>query len=212
MQESLRIDATEGVEIVDVELPTMIRCGPDVSRRELAALATVFAGMFLSPFASHSLAGKNKKKKKKHSNNSSRKAKRSKSDGKNRGSGSASGEAIVNYAQKFKGTPYELGGESPRGFDCSGFTWYVFNHEAGMDIGRTEDEQWKQGNSVSRDAWQPGDLVFFENTFERGLSHVGIYMNGENFIHAENDDTGVVVSSMSSDYYKSHYAGARRLV
>lgn len=196
--------------VVDVELLARIRRQPRVSRRTLAALATVLAGTLLSPLAPLSHAAK--KKKKNHKNKSKRNDKRGKSKHKQRNRGSGKGEAIVKYAQKFKGTPYVWGGESPRGFDCSGFTWYVYSNAAGMDIGRTEDAQWKLGRSVSRGAWQPGDLVFFENTFERGLSHVGIFTSGENFIHAENESTGVVVSSINSDYYKSHYAGARRLV
>ena len=196
--------------VVDVELLARIRRQPRVSRRTLAALATVLAGTLLSPLAPLSHAAK--KKKKNHKNKSKRNDKRGKSKHKQRNRGSGRGEAIVKYAQKFKGTPYVWGGESPRGFDCSGFTWYVYSNAAGMDIGRTEDAQWKLGRSVSRGAWQPGDLVFFENTFERGLSHVGIFTSGENFIHAENESTGVVVSSINSDYYKSHYAGARRLV
>ena len=56
-----------------------------------------------------------------------------------------------------------------------------------------------------------GDLVFFENTFERGLSHVGIYLEHGRFIHAENEQTGVIVSRIDSDYYAAHYYGARRL-
>ena len=115
-------------------------------------------------------------------------------------------------AQKYKGAKYASGGASPDGFDCSGFTWYVYKEAAGMDITRGVKEQWKQGRSVSRGKLQPGDLVFFENTFDPGLSHVGIYIKGDDFIHAENEQTGVVISSLNSDYYNGHYAGARRLL
>jgi cell wall-associated NlpC family hydrolase len=65
---------------------------------------------------------------------------------------------------------------------------------------------------VGHGEWQPGDIVFFENTFERGLSHVGIYMSGDDFIHAENEQTGVVVTSLNAEYYSQRYAGARRLL
>ncbi|MCD6031918.1 MAG: cell wall-associated hydrolase [Thermomicrobiales bacterium] len=132
--------------------------------------------------------------------------------GKNKQGASSSGREVVRVAQKYKGARYTWGGASPKGFDCSGFTWYVYQKATGMDITRGVEEQWRHGRSVSHGAWQPGDIVFFENTFERGLSHVGIYMSGDNFIHAENEQTGVVVSSLESEYYSKHYAGARRLL
>jgi cell wall-associated NlpC family hydrolase len=122
------------------------------------------------------------------------------------------GRAVVRVAKKYKGARYKSGGASPKGFDCSGFTWYVYKKATGKDITRGVEEQWKHGHSVGRGKQRPGDLVFFENTFERGLSHVGIYISGDDFIHAENERTGVVISSLDSDYYRRHYAGARRLV
>jgi len=81
-----------------------------------------------------------------------------------------------------------------------------------MDISRGVEEQWRLGRSVARGKLQPGDLVFFRKTFERGLSHVGIFIRKDKFIHAENEKTGVVISSLESDYYSKHYAGARRLL
>jgi cell wall-associated NlpC family hydrolase len=124
----------------------------------------------------------------------------------------ANGRDIVDLAKKYKGARYKLGGESPRGFDCSGFTWYIYDKAAGMEIGRTVKEQWKHGRKVDRGEWKRGDIVFFENTFDRGLSHCGIVIRGSKFIHAENENTGVVVSRLDSDYYAKHYAGARRLL
>jgi cell wall-associated NlpC family hydrolase len=122
------------------------------------------------------------------------------------------GKDVVKVAKKHKGDRYVWGGESPKGFDCSGFTWYCYRKAAGMDIGRTVTAQWKEGKKVDKNEREPGDIVFFENTFERGLSHNGIYIGGDKFIHAENERTGVVISRLSSDYYSKHYAGARRLV
>jgi cell wall-associated NlpC family hydrolase len=124
----------------------------------------------------------------------------------------SSGREVVRVAKKYEGARYKSGGASPKGFDCSGFTWYVYKKATGKDISRGVEEQWKHGRSVGRGKWSPGDLVFFENTFERGLSHVGIFFKGNDFIHAENERTGVVISSLDSDYYSKHYAGARRLV
>ncbi len=125
---------------------------------------------------------------------------------------SGSGRTVVRVARRYKGAKYKWGGASPKGFDCSGFTWYVYKKAAGMDISRGVKEQWRRGRSVARGKLQPGDLVFFKNTFERGLSHVGIYIRRDKFIHAENEKTGVVISSLDSAYYSKHYAGARRLL
>lgn len=122
------------------------------------------------------------------------------------------GGDVVKVAQKYKGAKYTWGGASPKGFDCSGFTWYCYQKATGMDISRVVKDQWKQGKSVGRGDLDEGDLVFFRNTAERGLSHVGISLGGDKFIHAENEDTGVVISSLDSDYYNDHYAGARRLL
>ena len=124
----------------------------------------------------------------------------------------SSGREVVRVAKKYKGARYKSGGASPKGFDCSGFTWFVYEKATGKDITRGVEEQWKHGRSVGRGKWRPGDLVFFENTAGRGLSHVGIFIKGNDFIHAENESTGVVISSLDSDYYSKHYAGARRLV
>jgi peptidoglycan DL-endopeptidase CwlO len=81
-----------------------------------------------------------------------------------------------------------------------------------MDISRGVEEQWRRGHSVARGKLQPRDLVFFKNTFERGLSNVGIYIRRDKFIQSENEQTGVVISRLESEYYRKHYAGARRLL
>jgi cell wall-associated NlpC family hydrolase len=132
--------------------------------------------------------------------------------GKTKEAASASGNEVVSVAQKYKGSRYVWGGASPKGFDCSGFTWFVYQEATGMDITRGVDEQWQFGRSVREGDWQAGDIVFFKNTFERGLSHCGIYISGNEFIHAENEQTGVIISSLDSEYYSDHYAGARRLL
>jgi cell wall-associated NlpC family hydrolase len=125
---------------------------------------------------------------------------------------SGSGRKVVRVARKYKGAKYKSGGASPNGFDCSGFTWYVYKKAADMDISRGVEEQWRRGRSVARGKLQPGDLVFFKNTFERGLSHVGIYIRGDKFIHAANEKTGVIISRLESEYYSKHFAGARRFL
>ena len=88
---------------------------------------------------------------------------------------------------------------------------FVIHNTLGIDIPHDMFVQYQMGRSVSRDALQPGDLVFFANTFRPGLSHVGIYIGGGQFVHSENESTGVVVSDLNSDYYGSRWAGGTRL-
>jgi len=122
-----------------------------------------------------------------------------------------SGRRIAKTALRYKGAPYKWGGNTPNGFDCSGFTQYVVRKAIGLDIGQSVPGQWRFGSRVAKGRWRAGDLVFFENTFEPGLSHVGIYLGNNRFIHAENRNTGVVIDDIRSDYYARHYYGARRL-
>ena len=122
---------------------------------------------------------------------------------------SGSSSSIVSVAQNYMGVPYVWGGTSPSGFDCSGFTQYVFR-QCGYSINRTADAQYSNGSYVSYDSLQAGDLVFFANTYSAsGITHVGIYIGGGQFIHAANG--GVKISSLSESYYSSRYYGARRI-
>jgi cell wall-associated NlpC family hydrolase len=124
----------------------------------------------------------------------------------------SNGQAIVNFAMQFQGYPYVWAGNTPSGFDCSGFTQYVVQNALGYDITHSTDIQAGYGSPVGWGEWQPGDLVFFTNTGASGYySHVGIYIGDGQMIHAENEGTGVVISSLYSDYYSSHYATAVRL-
>ena len=117
--------------------------------------------------------------------------------------------AIVNTAMKYVGYRYRFGGSSPSGFDCSGFVYYVVNR-AGGSVGRTIPYQINSGTRISRSDLQPGDLLFFSNTYKRGLSHAGIYIGNGKFIHAQNERTGVLVSSLNTAYWSAHYTGATR--
>ena len=126
--------------------------------------------------------------------------------------GDSTGQQIVNYAMQFLGYPYVWAAEDPAvGFDCSGLTQYVLLNTIGVDIGHSSYDQPNYGTPVDESALQPGDLVFFANTDGPGVTHVGIYIGGGQFIHAENPSTGVVISDLNSDYYSSHYYGARRV-
>jgi cell wall-associated NlpC family hydrolase len=87
---------------------------------------------------------------------------------------------------------------------------FVINKTLGLDITHDMAIQYEMGTQVRRNALQPGDLVFFKNTFRRGLSHTGIYIGGGQFIHAENESTGVRVSELDAEYYSSRWYGAVR--
>ena len=115
---------------------------------------------------------------------------------------------LLNIAMRFGGVPYVWGGETPAGFDCSGFVQYVFR-QIGINLPRTADVQYELGRKVLQSELQPGDLVFFE-TYEPGASHNGIYVGDGNFIGA-NSGTGVAVASLASPYWRTRYLGARRL-
>jgi cell wall-associated NlpC family hydrolase len=121
------------------------------------------------------------------------------------------GDHIANFAMQYVGYPYAYAGEGPYAFDCSGFTKFVVQNTLGMDITHDMFTQIGMGQSVGMSELQPGDLVFFANTFRPGLSHAGIYIGGGQFVHAENESTGVKVSDLNSDYYGSRWAGGTRL-
>ncbi|HEU5140294.1 MAG TPA: peptidoglycan-binding protein [Bacillales bacterium] len=113
---------------------------------------------------------------------------------------------LVTDAKQLIGSPYQWGGTSPSGFDCSGFINYVFQ-ENGVNVPRSTSSIWNYGIPI--DNPQAGDLVFFE-TYKAGPSHVGIYLGSGRFVHAGSD--GVEISQLSLDYWSSRYIGAKRIV
>ncbi|MHB1159953.1 MAG: C40 family peptidase [Chloroflexota bacterium] len=121
------------------------------------------------------------------------------------------GDPIAALAQQYLGYRYLWGGHSPMtGFDCSGFTWYVYR-EAGINIPMHDlAGQLNAGPRISRDKLLPGDLVFFQNTYKPGLSHSGLYLGGGRFINAETEAVGVQIRSLSDPYWAARYVGASR--
>ena len=122
---------------------------------------------------------------------------------------SGNGSAIVATAKQYLGYKYVYGGSSPStGFDCSGFTSYVFKQH-GITLSRTSAGQYGNGVAVSRANLQPGDLVMFGKS---SITHVAIYIGGGQIIHASTPSTGVRIDSLSTGYYNNNYYGARRIV
>lgn len=123
---------------------------------------------------------------------------------------SSLGQRAVDVALKYVGYRYVYGGQSPAGFDCSGFVYYVWDKTLGVHVTRDMYTQTNSGTRVSKANLQPGDMVFFQNTYKSGLSHAGIYIGNGKFVHAENESTGVVVSSLNNAYWAAHWWGATR--
>ncbi|MEW8958095.1 MAG: NlpC/P60 family protein [Moorella sp. (in: firmicutes)] len=117
---------------------------------------------------------------------------------------------VAAIARQYLGVPYRWAGTSPSGFDCSGFTWYVFR-QVGIDLPRTASDQATSGRQVDKDSLQVGDLVFFD-TNGKGISHVGIYLGDGKFISASSS-RGVAIDNIDDPYYWGRrYRGARRVI
>lgn len=122
---------------------------------------------------------------------------------------SAKRQSVLNYAAQFLGVPYVYGGSTPSGFDCSGFTSYVFKNTVGS-IPRVAQAQYDATTRVSRDDLLPGDLVFFGSSTS-SISHVGIYVGSNQFIHAPSTGDVVKYSSLTGSY-ATRYQGAGRVI
>lgn len=116
------------------------------------------------------------------------------------------GSLVVSYAKQFLGCKYVYGGTTTNGFDCSGFTQFVYKN-FGVTLNRTAAAQYSNGTSVTN--LQAGDLVMFGKS---GINNVGIYIGGNTFIHAANPSRGVTTDTLASGYYKTNYVGARRIL
>lgn len=121
--------------------------------------------------------------------------------------GNSGSSSIVDRALSLQGTPYVFGGTTQKGFDCSGFTKYVYA-SSGISLPRTSFDQFASGAAVGKNDLRAGDLVFF-STYAKGASHVGIYVGGGRFVHASNPNSDVKISSLSDSFYSSRYLGAR---
>ncbi|GFN34041.1 C40 family peptidase [Paenibacillus xylaniclasticus] len=124
--------------------------------------------------------------------------------------GSAFADSKLNeIVDSVYGTPYRAAGTTTKGFDCSGFTMYVFK-QFGIDLPHSSSAQSKLGKKVAKDDLREGDLVFF-NTSGKGVSHVGIYVGDGKFAHSSSSK-GITISKLSDSYYSKRYLSARRIM
>lgn len=127
---------------------------------------------------------------------------------------SKKGEEIVAYAKKYLNYNYKSGGTSPKtGFDCSGFTYYVYKH-FGYTLSRTSTLQAKNGKGIEKKDLQPGDLLIYKNSSLTKIGHVGIYIGNNKMIHASEPGVGVIITDIDSKAHKypQRYVTARRII
>lgn len=128
-------------------------------------------------------------------------------------SASSVADQAVELALSYVGYPYVYGGSSPKGFDCSGFTSYVYK-QFGISLNRSAANQLDNGTPVAMSELLPGDLVLFKKagTGSKRASHVGIYIGNHQFVHASTYGVGVIVNDLSDAYYTTGFVGGRRIV
>lgn len=125
---------------------------------------------------------------------------------------SDSADELIGSAMGLLGVAYRYGGTSAStGFDCSGFMQHIFRRSMGLNLPRTSAEQAKMGVGVSRGELQPGDMVFFRTMGRGRISHVGLYIGNDRFIHAPRTGKRIEITSLSNKYWNTKYAFARRV-
>jgi cell wall-associated NlpC family hydrolase len=116
----------------------------------------------------------------------------------------------VNRAIALIGSPYRFGGTTEKGFDCAGLVRHAYA-AAGIALPRTAALQFSTGEPLERDELLPGDLVFFRDTYRKGISHVGIYIGNGLFIHAASSRRRVTTDRLDQEYYRVRFVGGRRV-
>jgi lipoprotein Spr len=120
-----------------------------------------------------------------------------------------SSQQLEAYIHQWLHTPYKYGGMSKNGIDCSGFSSRVLKDVYHLQIPRTAESQYENGQKVSDSRRRTGDLVFFRNVRGRGIDHVGVFLGNNQFVHASTN-AGVIISDLDEEYYHKRYVGACR--
>ena len=117
-------------------------------------------------------------------------------------------ERLISFLESWYGTPYKFGGGDRVGIDCSAFCAMLMDTVYGVALPRTARSQYEMGYKIKKDQLSQGDLVFFNTT--GGISHVGVYLANNKFVHAATS-TGVVISDLEDMYYRKRFIGANRV-
>ncbi len=116
---------------------------------------------------------------------------------------------LTSFVQTWLHTPYKYGGTGKSGIDCSGLVLQFMKYAYGIQVARQAQDQYNQGEKVSRSRLQPGNLVFFSDLRGQDISHAGIYLGDGEFIHASETE-GVIISNLNEEYFSAKFAGACR--
>jgi hypothetical protein len=122
----------------------------------------------------------------------------------------AAKDDVIKIAEDQLGVPYNMGGTTRNGFDCSGFVQYVFN-KVDIDLPRTTGDQYRVGETVTKKDLEPGDMVFFKNTYKQGISHSGIYIGHNDFISATSSK-GIAIDSLDNSYWSPKFVAGKRVL
>lgn len=118
---------------------------------------------------------------------------------------------LISFGRNFLGSRYTFGGSSPsEGFDCSGFTQYIYSKSLAVALPRTTKAQSRVGRPISWDRLEPGDLVFFD--LSGRLSHVGVYLGNGKFFHASTSEKKLIIADMRKKYFANRFNSARRVL
>lgn len=117
---------------------------------------------------------------------------------------------VTDLARALVGTPYRYGGDTPRGFDCSGFIRYVYRKAANLTLPHSSRRLFAAGRAVPRGQEEPGDLIFY-STRGGGPTHVGVYLGQGRFVHAPGESDAVKIVDGTEPYWRARYLGARRV-
>ena len=122
------------------------------------------------------------------------------------------GRRLARVALRYKGARYRFGKASKKAMDCSGLVTRAYQDMKSKKLPHSSSALYRMGKPIKMSELRAGDLVFFKNTYRKGISHVGVYTGGNRFVHARNRRFGVTVTKLSDPYFQLHYAGARRLL
>jgi len=121
---------------------------------------------------------------------------------------------LIKYSKDFLGCPYLRGSTGPATYDCSGYVFSMYREGIGIQIPRMAANIYKKAEKIKDEEREIGDLVFFKTTDDNSISHVGIFLGNDEFIHCASDgkETGVIISKLNSGYWKTHYFASGRYI